>query len=116
MVGSASLGAFNGPEPVKAGAAQSYLALSNKAANPLATKVSALLSTSYSDADFRSAVALIDHRGIRNDGKTRRRLRLELQKEVIENNGKVLDDFSSVSDVSRVDASNLPSPANRNSN
>ncbi len=101
MSPAAPPGISSRPETPRLGEAHGYLAVSNKGTNPLATKVSVVLSTSYSDADFRGTVALIDSRGIKNDGKTRRRLRLDLQKEVIEKNGKILDDFVSVSEVSR---------------
>lgn len=100
----------------KEGDAQDYVTLATKGVIPRATKVSAVLSTSYSDADFRATVGLIDDRGIKNDGRTRRRLRLELQKEVIGRNGQVLDDFSSVSEVSPLLRCLNPSIANHSSN
>lgn len=106
-----ALGLTSRPETSKSGELPNYLPMSSKGSNPLASKVSAVLSTSYSDADFHGTVGLIDTRGIKNDGKTRRRLRLDLQKEVIEKNGKVLDDFGSVSDVGSAIAS-IRSPAN----
>lgn len=62
--------------------------------------MSVILSTSYSDAEFRGTVGLLDSREIKNDSQTRRRFRLDLQKEVIERNGEILDGFSSVSEVS----------------
>ncbi|KAM3427631.1 hypothetical protein MY4824_009309 [Beauveria thailandica] len=88
-------------EPSKPADAPGHTVASSKVANALATKVSAVLSASYTDAEFRGAVALIEHRGLKHDGRTRRRLRLELQKEVIEKNGKILDDFGFVSDQLR---------------
>ncbi|KAM3487070.1 hypothetical protein MY3957_009638 [Beauveria namnaoensis] len=88
-------------EPSKPADAPGHTVASSKVINALATKVSAVLSASYSDAEFRGAVALIDHRGLKHDGRTRRRLRLDLQKEVIEKNGKILDDFGFVSDQLR---------------
>ncbi|OAA81889.1 ATPase, AAA-type, core [Akanthomyces lecanii RCEF 1005] len=99
MSQAAPLGFTSRPETPKLGEAHGYLGVSNKGTNPLAAKVSVVLSTSYSDADFRGTVALIDQRGIKNDGKTRRRLRLDLQKEVIEKNGKILEGFGSVSEL-----------------
>ncbi|KAM3519364.1 hypothetical protein MY4038_009800 [Beauveria bassiana] len=89
-------------EPSKPADAPGHTVASSKVINALATKVSAVLSASYSDAAFRGAVALIDHRGLKHDGRTRRRLRLDLQKEVIEKNGKILDDFGFVSDMKRM--------------
>jgi hypothetical protein len=72
-----------------------------KPIHPLSSKVTAVLSTSYSDAEFRDVVSLIDSRKIQNDGKTRRQLRTELTKEVIDRNGEVLDEFGRVAEVSR---------------
>lgn len=103
-------------ELVKPGDAHDAVTLATKGVIPRATKVSAVLSTSYSDADFRATVNLIDNRGIKNDGKTRRRLRLELQREVIGRNGQVLDAFSSVSEVSPLLRCLNPSIANHSSN
>ncbi|KAM3470216.1 hypothetical protein MY8738_009827 [Beauveria namnaoensis] len=94
-------------EPSKPADAPGHTVASSKVINALATKVSAVLSASYSDAEFRGAVALIDHRGLKHDGRTRRRLRLDLQKEVIEKNGKILDDFGFVSDKLNADSSRM---------
>lgn len=86
-------------EPAKAADSHASSSTWNKSGNPLATRVSSILSTSYSDADFRGTLTVIDGRGIKNDGNARRRLRLHLQREVIEKNGKVLDEFGLVSEV-----------------
>ncbi|KAM3550359.1 hypothetical protein MY1884_008286 [Beauveria asiatica] len=94
-------------EPSKPADAPGHTVASSKVANALATKVSAVLSASYTDAEFRGAVALIEHRGLKHDGRTRRRLRLELQKEVIEKNGKILDGFGFVSDKLNADSSEM---------
>lgn len=73
----------------------------SKPIHPLSSKVTAVLSTSYSDAEFRDVVNLIDSRKVQNDGRTRRQLRTELTKEVIDRNGEVLDEFGKVAEVSR---------------
>lgn len=115
MSQAAPPGSISHPETPRLGEAHGCLAVSNKGTNPLAVKVSVVLSTSYSDADFRGTIALIDQRGMKNDWKTRRRLRLDLQKEVIEENGKILDGFGSVSVVGRTNFMKF-SAVNRNSN
>lgn len=71
-----------------------------KGISPLTSKVTNVLSTSYSDTEFRDALALLDDRAIRNDAETRRRIRLDLQKEVIDSNGEVIAEFGRVADVS----------------
>lgn len=68
--------------------------------NPLSSKVTSVLSTSYADSEFRDALALLDSRGLRNTAETRRRLRLDLQKEVIDSNGQIINEFGRVADVS----------------
>ncbi|KAK7414117.1 Golgi transport complex subunit 6 [Neonectria punicea] len=72
-----------------------------KGLNPLASKVTSVLSTTHSDTEFRDALALLDQRGIQNDAETRRRLRLDLQKEVIDSNAEVITEFGRVAEQLR---------------
>jgi hypothetical protein len=58
-----------------------------------------VLSASYADLDIRDAVETLDARGIRNTAETRRQLRLDVQKEVIQCNGEIVKDFGEVADV-----------------
>ncbi|KAL3952343.1 hypothetical protein ACCO45_014060 [Purpureocillium lilacinum] len=74
---------------------------SSRGNNPLTTKLSTVLSTSYSDADFREALALLDERGVGNDARTRRRIRLDVHKEVISSNSLIVDEFGRVADQLR---------------
>ncbi|KAI1495660.1 oligomeric Golgi complex subunit 6 [Biscogniauxia marginata] len=74
---------------------------SGKSANPLSSKVTTVLSTSYADADFRESLALLDERGIRNTAEARRQLRLDVQIEVIESNGEIITEFGRVADQLR---------------
>ncbi|KHO01112.1 golgi transport complex subunit Cog6 [Metarhizium album ARSEF 1941] len=74
------------------------LTSSAKTSNSLATKITAVLSTSFSDTEFREALALLDHQGWANDAKNRRRIRINRQKAVIDSNGIVIDNFSRVSE------------------
>ena len=69
--------------------------------NPLSTKLTSVLSTSYVDSEFREALALLDERGVSNSAETRRRLRLDVQKEVIDSNGQIIAEFGRVADQLR---------------
>ncbi|KAH0599284.1 hypothetical protein MHUMG1_03401 [Metarhizium humberi] len=74
------------------------LAASAKGSNSLATKVTAVLSTSFSDTEFREALALIDEQEFANDAKNRRQIRINLYKDVIDSNGTIIDNFGRVSE------------------
>lgn len=71
----------------------------SRGTNPLAAKVTSVLSTSYSDTEFRDALSLVDERGIHNDARTRRHIRLDLQKEVIDSNAEIIAEFGCVAEV-----------------
>ncbi|KAK3320020.1 oligomeric complex COG6-domain-containing protein [Cercophora scortea] len=72
-----------------------------KGPNPLSSKVASVLSTSYADTEFREALALLDERRGQNTAETRRRLRLDLQKEVIDSNGDIINEFGKVAEQLR---------------
>lgn len=67
--------------------------------NPLAAKVTSVLSATYVDSDIRDALSLLDKRGLENSSETRRQLRLNVQKEVIESNGDIIREFGFVAEV-----------------
>ncbi|KAI8950200.1 oligomeric Golgi complex subunit 6 [Xylaria longipes] len=69
--------------------------------NPMSSKITSVLSTSYADSEFREALALLDARGISNSAETRRQLRLDIQKEVIDGNGQIIGEFGRVADQLR---------------
>ncbi|KAK6194251.1 threonyl-tRNA synthetase [Pestalotiopsis sp. IQ-011] len=69
-----------------------------RTSNPLTSKVTSVLSTSYADAEFRDALDLLDGRGVGNNPETRRQLRLEIQKDVIESNGQIISEFGRVAE------------------
>ncbi|KAJ2989672.1 hypothetical protein NUW58_g3351 [Xylaria curta] len=69
--------------------------------NPLSSKITSVLSTSYADSEFREALALLDARGTSNSAVTRRQLRLDVQKEVIDSNGQIINEFGRVADQLR---------------
>jgi len=70
-----------------------------KGSNPLSSKVASVLSTSYADTEFREALVLLDERGLVNTAEARRKLRLDLQKEVINSNGEIIGEFAKVAEV-----------------
>jgi hypothetical protein len=74
-------------------------ASSQARSNPLTAKVTSVLSASYADSDIRDALKLLDKRGVQNSSETRRQLRLDVQKEVIETNGGIIMEFGHVAEV-----------------
>ena len=74
------------------------LSSATKSGNPLSNKLTSVLSTSYVDSEFREALGLLDERGVSNTAETRRRLRLDVQKEVIDTNGQIVAEFGRVAD------------------
>jgi hypothetical protein len=67
--------------------------------NPLSAKVTSVLSASYADSDLRDALSLLDKRCLENNSETRRQLRLDVQKDVIESNGDIIREFGHVAEV-----------------
>ncbi len=67
--------------------------------NALSNKLSSVLSASYADSEIRDALRALDERQIRNTAETRRQIRLDFQKEVIERNGDIIKDFGHVAEV-----------------
>lgn len=71
----------------------------SKGPSALASKITAVLSSSYSDLDIRDALEVLDSREFRNTADSRRHLRLDVQKEVIQCNGEIVTDFGQVAEV-----------------
>lgn len=67
--------------------------------NALSNKLTSILSASYTDFEIRDGLETLDKREIKNTPDTRRRLRLDVQKEVIECNGDIIKDFGAVAEV-----------------
>lgn len=65
----------------------------------LSNRLTSVLSASYADSDIRDALETLDNRNIRNTAETRRQLRLDVQKEVIDSNGAIIRDFGKVAEV-----------------
>ncbi|WEW60610.1 Golgi transport complex subunit 6 [Emydomyces testavorans] len=76
--------------------------LSNATSLPKPTafsnRLNTVLSSSYTDSDIRDALETLDNRGIQNTAETRRTLRLDIQKEVIDCNGSIIQDFGKVAE------------------
>lgn len=89
--GSPALSPSASPPPSQAAGTRSS-ALSNR--------LTSVLSASYADSDIRDALETLDLRGVHNTADTRRRLRLDVQKEVIDCNGEIVQDFGKVAEVS----------------
>ena len=67
--------------------------------NALSNRVTSILSASYADPEIRDALHTLDKKKVQNTPETRRRLRLDVQKEVIECNGAIVKDFGQVAEV-----------------
>lgn len=75
------------------------VSVSTRSSNALSSRITSVLSASYADLDIRDALETLDARGIQNTPETRRQLRLDIQKEVIQCNGEIVKDFGQVAEV-----------------
>lgn len=71
-----------------------------RGSSALSNRVTNVLSASYSDLEIREALNTLDSRTIQNNQETRRQLRLDVQREIIQCNGNVIKDFGQVARVS----------------
>ena len=93
---SSSLGGVESPIAPGADGSSS----TSKRSNALTAKLTSVLSSSYADPEIRDALRLLDERGVvQNDEDTRRNLKSNAQKEVIDCNARVVDDFGLVAEV-----------------
>ncbi|KAF2807628.1 oligomeric Golgi complex subunit 6 [Mytilinidion resinicola] len=74
------------------------IGVSSRTSNALSSRITSVLSASYADLDIRDALETLNGRGIRNTAETRRQLRLDVQKEVIQCNGDIVKDFGQVAE------------------
>ena len=74
-------------------------ASSSAKASAISGKITTLLSSSFADADIRDALAILDARGVKNNAETRRNLRQDAQKEIIDCNAEIVADFGTVAEV-----------------
>ena len=65
----------------------------------LNAKISSVLSTSFADLEVRDAFQTLDERNVQNSQETRRNLRSDVQKEIIDCNSEIVDDFGQVAEV-----------------
>ncbi|KAF2853909.1 oligomeric Golgi complex subunit 6, partial [Plenodomus tracheiphilus IPT5] len=70
----------------------------SRGANALSSRITSVLSASYADLEIRDAFETLDARGIQNTAETRRQIRLDIQKEVIQCNGEIVKDFGEVAE------------------
>ncbi|PHH58475.1 hypothetical protein CDD81_5711 [Ophiocordyceps australis] len=63
---------------------------------PLGARIAHVLSASYSDTEFSQILQLLDESPLRNDAATRRQIRLQAERRVIDYNGAALDNFERV--------------------
>jgi hypothetical protein len=69
--------------------------------NALSSRITSVLSASYSDLEIRDALAILDQRDFKNTAESRRYLRIDVQEEVIRRNADILQDFRGVADELR---------------
>jgi hypothetical protein len=65
----------------------------------LTNRLTTVLSASYADSDIRDSLETLSLRGIHNTEETRRQLRLDVQKEVVDCNAEIVKDFGKVAEV-----------------
>lgn len=65
----------------------------------LTNRLTTVLSASYADSDIRDSLETLSMRGIQNTAETRRQLRLDVQKEVVDCNAEIVKDFGKVAEV-----------------
>ena len=65
----------------------------------LSSKISDILSASYADSGIRHALQILDATDTHNTPEFRRRLRLDVQKEVIDCNAEIIDQFGTIAEV-----------------
>lgn len=90
----ASSASQNGQSP-----ASPAVGAASRGANALSSRITSVLSASYADLEIRDAIETLDARGVQNTAETRRQIRLDVQKEVIECNGEIVEDFGQVAEV-----------------
>ncbi|RMZ75604.1 hypothetical protein DV737_g5215, partial [Chaetothyriales sp. CBS 132003] len=72
--------------------------LASRKANALSTKLATVLSSSYADSEIREALRLLDLRQGAHHDDIKHNLKANVQKEVIDANARILDDFGRVAE------------------
>ena len=78
---------------------RSTLSLLPQKSNALANRLTSVLSASYADPEIRDALRTLDGKNTQNNIETRRALRLDVQKEVINCDGEIVKEFGNVAEV-----------------
>lgn len=73
--------------------------LASKRATALSTKLATVLSASYADSEIREALRLFDLRDVALGEDSTHNLKALAEKEVIDANARVVDDFGHVAEV-----------------
>lgn len=79
--------------------APSPLSPPSQRSTALTNRLTTVLSASYADSDIRDSLETLSLRGIHNTAETRRQLRLDVQKEVVDCNAEIVKDFGKVAEV-----------------
>lgn len=74
--------------------------------NALSQKISNVLSASYLDTEIKEALQNLDAKNTQNSPEVRRKLRLDVQKEMIDCNRGIISEFGQVAKVCPSD--NIP--------
>lgn len=74
--------------------------IASKRATALSTKLASVLSTPYADSEIREALRLFDLRDVASDDWSRQNLKALAEKEVIDCDARIVDDFGHVAEVS----------------
>ncbi|KAL8735571.1 MAG: hypothetical protein Q9166_000740 [cf. Caloplaca sp. 2 TL-2023] len=69
--------------------------------NALSKKLTGILSIPYTDSEIKDALRLLDMQNVQNSPDLRRRLHLDLQKEVIDCNSSIIKEFGQVAEQLR---------------
>ncbi|KAJ8108470.1 hypothetical protein OPT61_g8153 [Boeremia exigua] len=81
--------------------ASPQIGVASRGSNALSSRITSVLSASYADLETRGALETLDERSVQNTAETRRHIRLDVQKEVIECNGEIVRDFGEVAEQLR---------------
>ena len=65
----------------------------------LSNKITSVLSASFVDTEIRTALQSLNGRKFQNTPESRRRLHVDVRKEVIDRNGDIIRDFGEVAEV-----------------
>lgn len=69
--------------------------------NALQNRITSVLSASFVDLEISDALSILDERGVQNTADSRRNLRLDVQEELIQCNGEIVQDFAKVAEQLR---------------